>query len=402
PANGEFCYATCGHPPPIVAARSGTARHLSGTGARPLGVGTGPLQVDARIRDGAAAAALRPGTAVLEPEDVLLLYSDGLIERPGRTLDAGLADLEIVAGDAAANPALTAWPAGTPAERVSHLTVELLARAGYGDDVTTLAVWRQPVPDVPLNVESLADPNAVATLRRALDGWLDTLGVAFGDRQLTELSVVEAVTNTVEHAYPPSRPGLVRLEASVGSDGYLETRVSDRGHWRPPDVTEADRGQGLSVARQFAEALRVSHPPQDAGEPPGARGTVVTMRHRLHRQPMLAPLAVGPPAGHAAQALFAIELVAAGPVPRIRVAGPVDFSTADRLAGRLLSACRAGVLPLSVDLSEVTILASAGVSALYRVAAQLAVHGRALTLISEPGSPAAAVLDLAQLPRMPR
>ncbi|HEY0719572.1 MAG TPA: SpoIIE family protein phosphatase, partial [Streptosporangiaceae bacterium] len=47
PANGEFCYATCGHPPPIVAARSGTARHLSGTGARPLGVGTGPLQVDA-------------------------------------------------------------------------------------------------------------------------------------------------------------------------------------------------------------------------------------------------------------------------------------------------------------------------------------------------------------------
>jgi anti-anti-sigma regulatory factor len=57
------------------------------------------------------------------------------------------------------------------------------------------------------------------------------------------------------------------------------------------------------------------------------------------------------------------------------------------------------VLPLTVDLSDVTILASAGVRTLYRVAAQLAVHGRQLTLISEHGTPAAAVLDLTGLPR---
>jgi anti-anti-sigma regulatory factor len=59
----------------------------------------------------------------------------------------------------------------------------------------------------------------------------------------------------------------------------------------------------------------------------------------------------------------------------MRVAGPVDVTTAERFAGRLLSACRAGTVPLTVDLTAVTILASAGVRALGEVSAQLAAHG---------------------------
>lgn len=403
-ADGRLRYATCGHPAPIVASVDGTARHLPGTGAGPLGTTAGPLLADA-VADGLTGPAgmtSSPGSAVLGLGEVLLMYSDGLVERPGRTLTAGQADLEIVAGDAAANPALAAWPAGTPAERVSHLTVELLTQAGHRDDVTTLAVWRQPIPDAPLDLECPANPDAVATLRQALDDWLKALGVAFGDRQLAELSVVEVVTNAVEHAYPYGRPGPVRLQAMVGADGWLESRVSDRGRWRAPDFTEADRGQGLSAATQFAEELLVSHPPQDASEPRGARGTVVAMRHRLHRRPMITPRVVGVSSELETFPPFAVELVAAGPVPRVRVSGPVDFATAGRMAGRLLVACRAGVLPLTVDLSGVTVLASAGVTVLYRVQAQLAAHDQELTLISEPGSPAAAVLDLAQLPRSPR
>jgi anti-sigma regulatory factor (Ser/Thr protein kinase)/anti-anti-sigma regulatory factor len=329
----------------------------------------------------------------------LLLYSDGLVERSGRTLDDGMADLAIVAGDSMGNRALAAWGTGTPAERVSHLTVELLTRGGYSDDVTTVALWHQPGPLTSLDVEVPARPDAVSTLRRSLSDWLEGIGAALGDRQLAELAITEVVTNAVEHAYPRGRPGSVRLEAAVGGDGWLDTRVTDRGHWREPELTEADRGQGLSVAAQFVEELSIGHPPQNAGEPPGTRGTVVAMRHRLHRQPMLAPLATGQPPGRAADPAFAVVQVTTGPAPLVRVSGPVDHATADRLAGSLLSACRAGVLPLTVDLSAVTILASAGVLTLYRVAAQLAAHGRELTLISGPGSPAAAVLDLAGLPR---
>jgi serine phosphatase RsbU (regulator of sigma subunit)/anti-sigma regulatory factor (Ser/Thr protein kinase)/anti-anti-sigma regulatory factor len=397
PENGRFQYATCGHLPPLVAAPDGTARHLPGTGARPLGA----------VAPGSRAADLAPvlREGVVKPGETLLLYSNGLVQRPGRTLDAGLADLAVVAGDAAANPALAAQAAGTPAERVSQLTVELLTRSGYDDDVTTLAVWRQPDPGPPLAVERTANPEAVAALRRALDGWLEELGIAFGDRQLAALSVTETVTNAVEHAYPRGRPGPVRLDAAVTADGYLETRVSDRGHWRgpgnaEPGIAEPDRGQGLSVALQFAGELQVSHPPQGAGEPPGARGTIVALRHRVHRQPVLGPLSVSP-AAPPPPASFAVEPVAAGPAPRVRVTGPVDLTTAERLAGRLLAACRAGTLPLTVDLSGVTILASVGVRGLYRLAAQLAAHGQELTLVSEPGSPAAAVLRLAQLPWSP-
>lgn len=392
PASGRLHYATCGHLPPLVAAPDGTARYLPATGGRPLGISPGPAGGGAGRRAGI-------GTAVLGLGEVLLLYTDGLVKRPARTLGDGMADLEVVAGDAAANPALAARGAGTPAERVSYLTVELLTRGGYHDDVTTLAVWRQPEPYPPLDVELTATPGAVSGLRQALDDWLEVLGVAFGDRQLAELSASEAVTNAVEHAYPAGRPGTVRLQAAVGADGYLEIRVSDRGRWRVPDVTEADRGQGLSAAVQFAEELRVSHPPQNAGEPPGARGTVVTTRHRLHRQPMLAPLGASGPPARAARPSFAVQLTASGPAPRVRVSGPVDVTTADRLADRLFQACRAGVLPLTVDLSAVTILASAGVHVLHRVAAQLSVHGQQLTLVSDAESPAAAVLDLARLPR---
>ena len=391
PAGGQLRYVTCGHPPPLVAAADGTARHLPGTSGRPLGIGP--------AADAGTGGRAEIGTAALGPGEVLLLYTNGLVERPARTLGDGLADLEIVAGDAAANPALAARGTGTPAERVSYLTVELLSRGGFSDDVTTLAVWRQDAPCPPLDMELTASRDAVPELRHALDDWLDALGVAYGDRQLAGLSATEAVTNAVEHAYPAGRPGTVRLQAAVGADGYLEIRVSDHGRWRVPDVTEPDSGQGLSAAFQFAEELRVSHPPQPAGDPPGARGTVVTTRHRLHRQPMLSPLGASVPAARAAHPPFAAELTGRGSAPRVQVSGPVDVTTADRLASWLLHACRAGVLPLTVDLSAVTILASAGVHALYRVAAQLAVHGHELTLISEADSPAAAVLDLAGLPR---
>lgn len=403
PTDGKLSYATCGHPPPLLADASGTARFLPGTGARPLGAGIALVPVSTALPDPSSSGVMPViGSAVLAPGDVLLLYSDGLVERPGRTLDDGMADLAIVAGDSVANRTLTAWAAGTPAERASHLTVELLTRAGYGDDVTTLAAWRQPLPLTSLGIESPAGRDAVTRLRHAFGDWLESLGVAFGDRQLAELAIAEVVTNVVEHAYPPGMPGPVRLEAAVGADGYLETRISDRGRWRAPDISGEDRGQGLSVAVQFADELLVSHPPQDADEPLGARGTVVAMRHRLRRLPVLAPLAVRSPGIRAGHPPFTVEVAKAEPAPHVAVSGPVDFTTADQLAGRLLTACRAGVLPLTVDLSAVSILATAGVRVLYRLTAQLAAHGHDLTLISEPGSPAAAVLDLAGLPRTPR
>ena len=107
----------------MITAAGGT-RYLPGSGGVPLGTG-GSFPVR---------------TARLEIGDVLLLYSDGILERPGArdgTLTSS-AELAQVAADAAAGRALHD-PSATAAERVCAQTVERLVRSGgHADDITLL------------------------------------------------------------------------------------------------------------------------------------------------------------------------------------------------------------------------------------------------------------------------
>ena len=72
--------------------------------------------------------------------------------------------------------------------------------------------------------------------------------------------------------------------------------------------------------------------------------------------------------------------------------------TADEFGRRLLAACRGGTLPLRLDLSGVTELASAGVGALYHLVRQLADHGSRLELLVQEDGAVQAVLQLVGLP----
>jgi anti-anti-sigma regulatory factor len=82
------------------------------------------------------------------------------------------------------------------------------------------------------------------------------------------------------------------------------------------------------------------------------------------------------------------------------VRGPVNITTADQLARRLLSGSRGGTVSLVADLTGVTQLVSAGVRALYQVREQLAAHQQDLTLVAAPGSSAHVVLALVRLPHI--
>ncbi|GAB1339333.1 SpoIIE family protein phosphatase [Streptomyces sp. E-15] len=87
PARRVLAWAQAGHPPPLLV-RRGEARFLD----RPLGMLLGAT--GAPVYE---ALELR-----LEPGDRLLLYTDGLVERPGEGLDAGFARLaEAVRGHGA-------------------------------------------------------------------------------------------------------------------------------------------------------------------------------------------------------------------------------------------------------------------------------------------------------------
>jgi serine phosphatase RsbU (regulator of sigma subunit) len=77
PASRTLAWAQAGHPPPIL---------VRGSWARPLDPPCGILLGAAN--DEYAAAVL-----ALAPDDLLLLYSDGLIERRDRSLEEGLAAL---------------------------------------------------------------------------------------------------------------------------------------------------------------------------------------------------------------------------------------------------------------------------------------------------------------------
>src|SRR5271165_7199416 len=340
PADGKLRYTTCGHPPPLVIGIDGTARYLEGTGARPLGTGSPPIL---------ATSALAPG-------ELVLLYSDGLVEQPDRTIDEGMAELAETAAGAAAEQAL-AFAADPAAERVCQRTVEPLTRTGRADDITALAAQRlaDPVPSLRLEVPS--ERASLTTARDAFAGWLSRLDVAAEDWEALHLALVEVFTNAIEHAYQRDQPGIIELEASLGDDGKVECRVTDYGSWRPPDPADADRGHGLMVAGQVVDQLLVSHPPLShstrAGDgAAGSRGTVVTLRHRLGRPAILASGHDGAQAAHSDAPPFAVDTsIAESATARALVRGPVDITTADQLARRLLSVSRGGTVPLVADLT---------------------------------------------------
>jgi anti-anti-sigma factor len=386
PADGALRYTTCGHPPPLVIAADGAARYLEGTGTGPLGTGSPPVLAD----------------SALAPAELVLLYSDGLVERPDRPLADGMAELALVAANAAANPTLALGAGPAAAERVCQLTVELLTRTGHADDVTALAAQRLAEPVSALHLALPGERTSLTTARDAFAAWLDRLDAAADDWEALHLAMVEVFTNAIEHAYPRDARGTVELDARLGDDGRMECRITDHGTWRPPDPADADRGHGLMVAGQVVDTLLVSHPPAADGDGPdddtGGRGTTVTLRHRLRRPAILAPGRHSQYAPPPAEPPFSVDTsTAAVGAARALVGGPVDITTADQLTRRLLSVSRGGTVPLVADLTRVTQLASAGVRALYEVSKQLAAHGQKLVLVTAPGSVAHTVLDLVRL-----
>jgi serine phosphatase RsbU (regulator of sigma subunit)/anti-sigma regulatory factor (Ser/Thr protein kinase)/anti-anti-sigma regulatory factor len=374
PVDGTLRYATCGHPAPLVIDGGGTTRFLPATGSGPLGTGSAPvLSVDQ-----------------LEPGELVLLYSDGLIERPGRSARDGMAELAKVAADAALNRALPVGSAASAAERVCQLTIELLTRTGYADDVTALAAQRLPEPVAPLQLELPATLEALTTARRALSEWMQAIDPVADDRAALQLAVAEILLNAVEHAYPADTTGVIGLDLLIRDEGYVECRIADHGTWQVPRPEPNGRGHGLMLVEHLIDDVLVSHPPQVASVPRGTRGTMVTLRHRFRRPAILGTESSCHHRAHPSER-FDVETGHAGLVV---VRGPVDVFTADQFTRELLAVSGGGTLPLTVDLTGVSQLASAGVSALFQVAEQLRVQLQELTLIAEPGSDVATVLDL--------
>ncbi len=129
----------------------------------------------------------------------------------------------------------------------------------------------------------------------------------------------------------------------------------------------------------------------------GARGTTASVLHGLWRPANFvtdAPINRAP-RPRSADSEFASLVDAGG---RIVVSGDVDSDTASVLDRQIAVESRSGIASLTIDLSAVTHLGSAGVSALADARDRAGRQGSDCVLVAPPGSPAHHVLSLVQIP----
>jgi PAS domain S-box-containing protein len=247
PASGELRHARAGHPPPLVMRRSGAVERLDGRGGVPLGTLEGFRYEEA--------------AALLGPEEALILYSDGLVERRGEVIDEGLVRL---------SRAVEAVPDASAEETCDRILSSAFGTRPPADDVALL-VLRRTGHHAALRRRIPARADALGPLRRELRRWLAAAGG--GEEEIGDILLAcgEALANAVEHAYHDGDPGEVELRVVMEAEGRIDVMVRDFGRWRTsPRVT--DRGRGLALMRSVMEAVRISR---------SVAGTSVVMRRRI-------------------------------------------------------------------------------------------------------------------------
>ncbi|MGY1770020.1 SpoIIE family protein phosphatase [Blastococcus sp. SYSU D00813] len=364
-AAGRVRWSRAGHPPALLVTGEGAAL-LDGAGAGPV------LGVPGRGRYTEGSAEVAPGTT-------LLLYTDGLVERRGETLDAGLGRI----ADAARRHA-----AAAPERLVRHLLGDVLGDSDQPDDVAVIAIRVLPPP---LTERLPADPARLARVRRTVTAWTAAAGLDPEAVDDLQLALGEALANAVEHAYPgPGHAGECEYSLEGEPDGSVLVRVRDNGTWRPAPADKGFRGRGIELIGALSTDVSIG--PAEGG------GTEV--RFRVAPPAPGGDAATAPAAPDAAPAEDEAALtVRPGPHgPLLELSGELDLLAVGRLGPELLAAVSRPSVEAVLDLRPVSYLASAGVGLLLEVAAAArAAGGRARVRVTA-GSAPERVLRLSGLP----
>jgi anti-anti-sigma factor len=350
PETGRLCFASAGHPPALLVGPGGAVRYLEEGRSPPLGV---------------SGARPQEAVVVLEPGSTLLLYTDGLVEKRGDSIEAGMEALrEAVAG-----------PPGDLDSLCDDRILEALRPGAQADDVALLALRLLPVADDRLDLSFPAEARVLASVRRTMRQWLNGQGASPDEVHDLVLACNEAATNVLEHAYGPGG-GLLEVEATR-DDQRVSVTVRDRGQWR--SAREGEQGRGFLLMHSLVDAVEVL---------PGPAGTEIRLHRALGRELEVGP-APPPPAPGSPPAVDRVEVVS--------VEGDIDLSNTGQLEGRLVNAVGNEALGLVVDLSGVRHLDSAGVRLLFQLAARLEQRRQRLGVVVPERSPVRRVLLLAQL-----
>src|SRR4051812_7288259 len=229
PDGRNAVFANAGHLPALVVEDERKPRLLEGARGVPLGV--------------LPYASFDETGARLEPASTLVLYTDGLVEERGISIETRLDELQRVASA----------PFEGPNELCQQLLHEMLPEGPGVDDVAVLALTTAPASTDRLALTLPAEPEALITARRALRNWLAEVGVDPDALYDITLATGEACTNAIEHAYAPGEASF-DLEATRGESDVL-VRVRDYGAWREP--RGRNRGRGLKLMETLMDDLNV-------------------------------------------------------------------------------------------------------------------------------------------------
>jgi serine phosphatase RsbU (regulator of sigma subunit)/anti-sigma regulatory factor (Ser/Thr protein kinase) len=235
PETGWVELASAGHPlPALLFGREARAEGAARAELVTMAVGP-PIGIDGER----PAHRLRLGVG-----DILLAFTDGLLERRGEDFRRGEQRLLEVLAD---------LPPGTPRSVAQAVMDHLVDLDEQEDDCAVLAIGRSPeghrrasivVPPLPESVKGARD-----WAREQLAGW----GIDDGDQHSVVTGISELITNAVLHAGTESY-----LSIDLDS-GAIAVTVADSGHRGEPVLTGADtmavRGRGLSLVRAIADSF---------------------------------------------------------------------------------------------------------------------------------------------------
>jgi PAS domain S-box-containing protein len=233
PVEGEVRWVNAGHPPPLMLDGGARAQYLEGGSSVPLGVLPFPEFEEIAVP--------------MDPGGTVVLYTDGLVERPGEHIDQGLGRLAEAVRDAPIEPE----------QLCDHLLRELVPEDGTPDDVALLTLRAIPMTDR-FRVEFPTEPEALASMRAVVRRWLRHVGA--DDQEIAEIVTAcgEAATNAIEHAGATGgAPFEIRGHREGGG---VHITVRDHGVWRPPRA--GDQGRGLSLMRALMDSFEITPTPE--------------------------------------------------------------------------------------------------------------------------------------------
>jgi serine phosphatase RsbU (regulator of sigma subunit)/anti-sigma regulatory factor (Ser/Thr protein kinase) len=226
---GALTLASAGHPPPLIRARDGDCSYLDLPGSVPLGA--------------ARHTRYESHELEFEPGSAIVLYTDGLVERRGEPLEAGLERL-----------AATVAEGHDQLEHLGDALVDIMLPDGPRNDDAALLLVRAMALGDPLVARFPAEIESIPVMRRLLARWLDEAGATRADVDDLTLASAEAAANAIEHAYG-LEPGVVELRAHTQSGDSVTLSIRDFGNWRSPRGRH--RGRGLQLMEGLTDTVEV-------------------------------------------------------------------------------------------------------------------------------------------------